>query len=595
MTRLAENREIEQIPSAEEWEYKFVEDLSRGINVSLYPQGIDEQQLVTARNVREQEGRITLAHGYAAFGGAIRGNPRKEHQVFFKNGSSKLVLITNLTFYEWAASPAEWQYVSNGTSTTLTVAAVATDTALTVADITGFADGEHIGILLDDGTQHQTTVNGAPSGNTINITDQMPSGAGIGKAVVEAVLFSGTDAVQPTIVTWSAFDKAYMANGADTPKQYDGTTIEDISNLPGTTFVCREVALYRDFLLLMYTIEDGTTYPQRVRWCNAGDPTAWNELENFNDLYRTADKIVGSENLGPYHVVYKERSVVRMELVGSPNKVFDFITVVPKKGGVIAADTIIDLEDRNMIVSESNIYSYDGGFTLRPLGERIWENIFGVGGRLDPTNRTKAFLLDVVEADEAWFVYPKNGDTYPKDCLTRKHTTGAFFSREFGVNITGFGRFQKSSAKRWADLQGSWEQQVGPWVGSQLQANSPTIHLCSWDTTNGQVYEIDYTKTDDAGTAISYEVETRDFYYPNRFIRTNRFEFKLAGTDVLVEYSTDEGDNWDALKTFSPGAVIQRVRHYKQIHCRTIRFRFSGSKGFTLQWIAFTWKRESVW
>lgn len=73
--------------------------------------------------------------------------------------------------------------VTQRVDTTLTVAAVATNTTITVASATGINTGDNIAVLLDDDTTHFTTVNGAPAGNVITLTAAMPSAAAIGKDV----------------------------------------------------------------------------------------------------------------------------------------------------------------------------------------------------------------------------------------------------------------------------------------------------------------------------------------------------------------------------------------------------------------------------
>lgn len=67
--------------------------------------------------------------------------------------------------------------------TTLSVAAVSTDTTITVASATGISSGDNIAVLLDDGTTHFTTVNGAPSGSVVTLTAAMPGAAAIGNDV----------------------------------------------------------------------------------------------------------------------------------------------------------------------------------------------------------------------------------------------------------------------------------------------------------------------------------------------------------------------------------------------------------------------------
>lgn len=53
----------------------------------------------------------------------------------------------------------------------------ASDTTLTVDSITGIANADIIGIVLDDGTVDWTTVNGTPSGTSVVITDGLSSAA----------------------------------------------------------------------------------------------------------------------------------------------------------------------------------------------------------------------------------------------------------------------------------------------------------------------------------------------------------------------------------------------------------------------------------
>lgn len=69
------------------------------------------------------------------------------------------------------------------TKTTLSAAASATDSTVDVDSISGISDGDNIGVVLDDDTFHWTTVNGAPSGSTVTLTDDMPSAAASGNAV----------------------------------------------------------------------------------------------------------------------------------------------------------------------------------------------------------------------------------------------------------------------------------------------------------------------------------------------------------------------------------------------------------------------------
>lgn len=67
--------------------------------------------------------------------------------------------------------------------TTLGAAAAASATALTVASITGISNADVLGILLDSGAMHWTTVSGAPSGTTVTAASGLASAAASGNRV----------------------------------------------------------------------------------------------------------------------------------------------------------------------------------------------------------------------------------------------------------------------------------------------------------------------------------------------------------------------------------------------------------------------------
>lgn len=62
-------------------------------------------------------------------------------------------------------------------ATTVNGAEATGQTVITVTDATGIANGDIVTVLLDSGAYHHTTVNGAPAGNNVTITDALPSGA----------------------------------------------------------------------------------------------------------------------------------------------------------------------------------------------------------------------------------------------------------------------------------------------------------------------------------------------------------------------------------------------------------------------------------
>ena len=66
---------------------------------------------------------------------------------------------------------------SSFVSTALAAEASSGATSLTVDSITSISDGDFIGVVVDDGTVHWTTVNGSPSGSTVTLTTGLDDSA----------------------------------------------------------------------------------------------------------------------------------------------------------------------------------------------------------------------------------------------------------------------------------------------------------------------------------------------------------------------------------------------------------------------------------
>ena len=591
MTTIDKTSEIERQPSPEDWAYQFMERLNGGLDTSDRPELVKDTKALSNINIRYDESRVLVDYGFTTFSQVVRGTPRLDFQFFLKNGSSILVLVTNATFYRWDTTAAEWQYVSDGTSTTLSTNEASGQTELSVTSESGFSASDHIGIALNDGTQHQTTIASTAAG-TITVDDALPSAADSGKAVVKAIDFTGNDDKTPVVTTWAAFDKLYITNGVDSPKEFDGTEITTISNLPSSgNFVCAVLTVFEGYLHFFNTVEGGTAFPQRHRWSEPGSDSNFNENVNFEDLYDNEDFIVGAESIGTYLIIYRERSIYRTERLGLENKTWQTIKTIDAEG-TYNHDCIINLGDEHLFFGNSNFYSYDGGFSIEPIGDELFSKIFAQDGELNPGFTQRTFGVYIEELDEAWWFYPAGSDEFCKNVIKLKIATRAWSTREYADQITGFGFFQAQNDLTWQNAPGTWAAYVGPWLSKQVQSNSPTVHLMS--KTNLRVYEYDYITADDNGVAISYEFITKDFYIPNWELRFDRYDFKLKGTNILIEASYDQGDSWTTLGTVSPGNKYQRIRINRQQVGRSIRFRLSGSAGFGLEWIGVRYKAESV-
>lgn len=78
---------------------------------------------------------------------------------------------------------AEACLASDFIQTTTSASASSGASTITVASITGLASADRIGIKLSDGTRQWTTINGAPSGSTVTLTDALTGDVDSGATV----------------------------------------------------------------------------------------------------------------------------------------------------------------------------------------------------------------------------------------------------------------------------------------------------------------------------------------------------------------------------------------------------------------------------
>lgn len=100
--------------------------------------------------------------------------------------------------YNAGSQSADDNIFSSYLTTTTTASLAATNTAVSVSSITGIADTNIVGVTLDSGTIHWTTVSGTPSGTTVTLSDAMPSAAASGSR-----LYVGTAKINRPVKVYS--------------------------------------------------------------------------------------------------------------------------------------------------------------------------------------------------------------------------------------------------------------------------------------------------------------------------------------------------------------------------------------------------------
>ena len=583
------------------WQDKKIRNLSSGLNVSKTGESIEDNQLTSCSNVIAYKDNVRSDTGYTPLGDSVIGTPRREYRFFKKDGTLFPILITNLRFYVWNFIVGQWQAVSDGAaSTTLSGTESIGQVVIGVADRTGFNPNDPIAIIRADGTQHISTISSGYIATTgagdITIDDALTVAAAASDEFITVASLSGSDDIQISLVSIPSDDLLIFTNGVDNLKVFDGDTCEDLAGIPASgDFQCRVVDLHEGHLLALNTTEAGVRYPQRVRNSDTFNFTEWSAGNaGFEDLYDTSDHITASLQLGPYRIIYRERSIVRQEYVGSEDILFLRDTMFIGDG-TLAPEAVVDRKGSHIVFGNSGIYRYQGGFDIQYLSDKVWHKIFSSSGELSPSAKNRSFGLYVEELGEVWFLYPITAEEYPTRMVRYQESTNSWFVRDFLIPISGFGFFESRTVITWATATGTWIEATYPWNFSGLNSNAKITHLLS--STVNRVYEYNYISSLDDTEDIPWFMDTKDFSDPDYHVRVDSITVLARGNNVSVQYSIDQGSSWTSFNpiSFSSSSLQEHTLH-GQFVAERFRIRFSGTgSGFELSWIKFEVAKESGW
>lgn len=584
----------EQDIISEGWQNKFVPSLVGGLNLNSNTESMRDNEFLTLDNLIYNKGDIQKDTGYDDFADIPSGNPgvfRNIHQHITASGTASTFAISNLSFYVLANSDTNWHIVKvagGGDTTTDAGMIEGGDTIIPVASTTNFAVNDIVGVRMDDGSDHVSTIVSIVGGVSITLSDAVP-GTGLqissGNQVTEGILLSGSEDKQVFSVTVPWNDELVFTNGLDAPQYYDPLTslVQIVQNLPsaGDT-ICQSIVLFDSSLILIRTTEGGSNFNQRLRWSDRADYTEWVTGESgFIDLLDSSDDVRQARKLGPYLVVYRSNSIVRGTAVNSATKRFQWDTMVTAQG-IISSGGYADVGDEHLVVGQNKIYKYKGGFDIQEVGQDIETLLFGVSAEMAQDKGHKLFSVYLKDRNDVLIFYQTGLASAPDKCL-RWHGDfkGVWTVRSFNDAMEGFGESVDSTAFTWDDLVGTWENQVWLWNSAAIVGTSKSILLCA---SNGQTEEYNYITPDDAGVSKTFILETADFSHPNGIIRHDYLEIRGTSGSITVSYSVDGGINFSLLGIVTLGTTPVKVRMEKQFVGRTIRYKIEGSSSFCLSW-----------
>ena len=355
----------------------------------------------------------------------------------------------------------------------------------------------------------------------------------------------------------------------------------------GELLGAKKMGKYGERFILFHVIDNGTVYPQRVKWTIVGGLSAPPEAEDWTDpgsgdvdleSVMGVNFINGAEKLGNHYVIYGERSVVLMDYTGKVSKPYSFYTQVSGIG-LPAERGIVNLGNEHIFLGWDDIYAYKGGKDVIRLGGRIRKELFKI---VAPAYINRCFMVFVEETDEIRLFYPTTADTLPTKYFSYnlESRSWARGSRSY----TGFGYYSKTNAPTWNTIgdneNTTWNEmpQDMRWDDVTLEALAP-INL--FGTSGGGLHQDDETTNNIVGVAIDGFWETKDWIASERYRSTitnwKQLDFEARGDTMDISYSVDQGVTWSTPVTRTLTSVWTNYKYDFNANSPMIRFKFRNA------------------
>lgn len=173
-----------------------------------------------------------------------------------------------------------------------------------------------------------------------------------------------------------------------------GTNVQTATTISGGLFLT-SVA---NSLIMAYTFEGSSIFPQRVRWSAPNQPTQWDPTANlgagFNDLQDIADGVSGLAVIGTNAYVFTPNDITVMSPTGNSTLpfVFDHLWFSPSGLGCTMPQSIASFGPHCGFVGSDGIYilSVTG---IENIGKKIYDYFFDVVFGNNATGATSGYVF----------------------------------------------------------------------------------------------------------------------------------------------------------------------------------------------------------
>lgn len=212
-------------------------------------------------------------------------------------------------------------------------------------------------------------------------------------------------------------------NETDPPQQWNlnpANRLTALSSWPASTY-CKTVRAYRNFLVALNITKGSTRYPYMVKWSHPADvgavPASWDETDPTKDagevdLAAGGDEIVDGLALRDSFLIYKQRSIWRMDYTGGA-AVFRFQQVLGSSGA-LNRNCIVEVDGVHVVLTRDDLIVHDGQAPKSLLDNVARRKLFN---DIDSANLGACFVTHNPYFREILVCYPEAGQSIPSRAL----------------------------------------------------------------------------------------------------------------------------------------------------------------------------------
>lgn len=533
-----------------------------GLNYFVRGDLIEDTQLTSMRNLISEQGELKVDNGYIFEDPEISGDPEisATYTLFDQNGIEISFVWTIDKLYYWTGV---WTEIKDSSGYSLN------DTARAASQLTGS-----------------------------------------GRYPLKIISFAGSSSGDT-----SGHNMVIFTNGVDPVHKiyYNGSSwicdsIQGLLDINVTT--AHALTVWKDSVWVGNLREDGEDYTYRIRQCVPTNEEQWDESTyssaSYYDILGKADAIYSLEPLADYLIAYRARSIWRGTWTGSYVQPYFFDRMVADTG-IVGQESVANMDDWHIIITDSGIFKYTGDRSLDPIGDLIHNRVFGTTSLIEYQSRPYISGIYQQSKQEVWLVFPNksNNESY---VLRYRIRYGVWTERYYPFYITNIGSLHPEQGDTWSGgnddqwLTGNtliWLFQnffdVGPFVYLTTNTAAYKHYLIRYDYEQEMdgalgTYDAsgDVAITPGSGSNVSWYFTTKDFRDIKGYFSTECWDFELKGdadTVITVEYSLDRGTTWHTYGTITLTTTPDSSEDYQMytvwgnIYCKSIRFKLSGSGG----------------